>query len=253
VPTSPELPLTTEQAIADLRALKPFYSGNVANSQQLRDKVMVAVQGPEAAGKSRATQTVIELDSEFSAIGTETTRRRYDHDPDGYVTANEGITHALFHAAAYNGEYVDFSILKNGHAYGTRPEGFPAEFNIGPITADSTDELMSAGFKRFYAVYILARGGLYQHRLETGRMHLPNVAARLEDDLESIELAEMNIDAPWMNFVESTNEVGGAYSAARKIIDIARQQPHEQFDPNLAAQYLKEMTTATKNVLRQVK
>lgn len=244
-------PLDREIAVA-LRLKQPDYHFEpLDNYSELSDKTFVATIGPTGSGKSTLTDEVIRLAPEFKPNGTRTTRARRPADPANFKTANEGVTHQSMNDDIINRKLVNYSVFDTGHIYGTAPEDI-AEYAIGPILSDSIDNLMSAGFKDFIPVFTVARGALYQQRLEQERLHFPDIRQRLVEAMGSIAFARLNVDASWLSFVDTGNSPEELKAAAEDVIRTVYQRTHPIMTTSRKLQLLDEMEKAVQNVGRQL-
>jgi len=143
-------------------------------------------------------------------------------------------------------------VFDTDDAYGTAPEDI-GEYTIGPILGDSVEDFMTAGFKRFYPIFTVVRGGLYQQRLEKERMQLPDIRNRLAEAMGSLTFARLNVDAPWMSFIDTGDSEEELRSAAKDVIRIAYQNTHPVMTVQRKLQLLGEMESAVQNVARQLR
>lgn len=256
---SAESPQVVQEIITSLRKKQPLYryepleNGLKLNYSDLNDKTLIAVIGPTGVGKSTLTDEVLRLDSDIRPIGTTTTRERRPSDPIEFKTANEGVTHMSMNQAIIEGVMVNYSVNDTGHVYGTMPEDFHGEHNIGPILSDSIDNLMTAGFKEFSPIFVAARGLVYQQRLEKERLDFPDISKRLVEAMGSITFARMNADASWLSFIDTGNSPESLHSAASDVVRIAHQNTHPVMLLNHRLMLLDEMETAVHAVARQVR
>lgn len=244
-------PLDREIAVS-LRAKQPDYRFEpLENYSELSGKTFVATIGPTGSGKSTLTDAVISLAPEFTPNGTRTTRARRPADPENFRTANEGITHTSINQDIIDRKLVNYSVFDTGHIYGTAPEDI-GEFAIGPILSDSVDNLMTAGFYDFYPIFVVARGALYQRRLEQERMHMPDISKRLVEAMGSLTFARLNVDAPWLSFVDTGDTPEELNGAAQDIVRTVYQRTHPLMSTGRKLQLLSEMENAVQNVGRQL-
>ncbi|HEY8992898.1 MAG TPA: hypothetical protein VIM37_03565 [Candidatus Microsaccharimonas sp.] len=240
------------QIAFSLRVKQPNYRFEPLDSYSiLSAKTFVAPIGPTGSGKSTLTDAVIRLAPEFIPIGTRTTRARRPSDPDNFKTADEGITHQSMNEDVINRRLVNYSVFDTDHIYGTAPEDI-SEYAIGPILSDSIDNLMTAGFKDFIPTFVIARGALYQSRLEKERLQFPDIKKRLNEAMGSLLFARMNADAPWLNFVDTGNSAEELDAAANDIIRITYQRTHPIMTTEHKLQLIGEMEDAVQNVKGQL-
>jgi len=244
-------PLDREIAVS-LRAKQPNYRFEpLDNYSELSEKTFVATIGPTGSGKSTLMDAVIRLAPEFTPNGTRTTRARRPSDPDNFKTANEGITHQSMNQDVINRKLVNYSVFDTGHVYGTAPEDI-GKYAIGPILSDSIDNLLSAGFRDFIPVFTVARGALYQSRLENERLQFPDIESRLIEAMGSLTFARLNVEAPWLSFVDTGNSDEELDAAANDVIRTVYQRTHPIMTTAHKLQLLDEMQKAVQNVGRQL-
>ncbi|RWZ78644.1 MAG: hypothetical protein EOT05_02745 [Candidatus Microsaccharimonas sossegonensis] len=249
---SGELSLVNQEIARALRAKQPDYRFEpIDDYSELSDKTLVATIGPIGSGKSTLSDKIIQLAPEFKPNGTRTTRARRPTDPDNFKTANEGITHRSMNEDIINRKLVNYSVFNNGHLYGTAPEDI-AEYAIGPILSDSIDNLVSAGFKDFIPVFTVARGPLYQRRLEQERLHFPDIRDRLVEAMGSLTFARLNVEAPWLSFVDTGDTPEQLETAASDVIRTAYQRTHPIMSTERKLKLLYEMERAVQNVSSQL-
>ncbi|MDB5179982.1 MAG: hypothetical protein JWN12_614 [Candidatus Saccharibacteria bacterium] len=244
-------PLDREIAVS-LRAKQPNYRFEpFDNYSELGGKTFVATIGPTGSGKSTLTDAVIRLAPEFTPNGTRTTRARKPTDPENFKTANDGVTHQSMNEDIINRKLVNYSVFDTGHIYGTAPEDI-GEYAIGPILSDSIENLSTAGFKGFYPVFTVARGALYQQRLEKERLPFPDIAKRLVEAMTSLAFARMNVEESWLNFVDTGESPEELNVAAWDVIKTSQQGTHPIMTTERKLQLLTEMENAVQNVGRQL-
>ncbi|MBC7564782.1 hypothetical protein H7100_00915 [Candidatus Saccharibacteria bacterium] len=245
-------PLDHEIAIL-LRRKQPDYRFEpIEKYSALGDKTFVATIGPTASGKKTLTNEVIRLAPEFTPNGKRMTRSRRPTDPHNFQTANEGITHQSMNNDVINHSLVNYSVLDTGHIYGTAPEAI-GQFAIGPILSDSVDNLMTASFKDFYPIFTVARGALYQQRLENERLQLPDIRQRLVEAMGSLTFARLNVEEPWLSCVDTGDSPEELTVAADAVIRNVYHRTHPVMTTKHTLQLLDEMEKAVQNVGRQLR
>ena len=237
-----------------LRVLQPYYRFEASNdASRLDSKTFVATIGPTGSGKSTLTDEVIRLAPEFAPNGTRTTRpRRPGVDPENFKTADEGITHATMYRDILDHTLVNFSVFDTDHIYGTAPEDI-SEYAIGPILSDSIENLCTAGFKGFYPVFTVVRGALYQRRLEQERLSFPDIRKRLTEAMASLAFARLNVEEPWLSFIDTGNTPEELETAARDVIAISQQGTHPFMTTRNKLHLIGEMESAVQNVRLQLR
>ena len=94
--------------------------------------------------------------------------------------------------------------------------------------------------------------GIYQRRLETDRLHHPDIAQRLAESIGSLTFARLNIDAPWLNFINTGDSPEELSAAAMDIVRTTYHHTHPIMTTDHKLQLLDEMDTAIQNVGRQL-
>lgn len=219
---------------------------------ELSDKVFVATIGPTSSGKTTLANEVIRLAPEFTPNGTRTTRARRPTDPLNFKTANEGVTHHSMNDDVINQKLVNYSVFDTGHIYGAAPEDI-GNYAIGSILSDSIDNLMTAEFKEFCPVFVVARGALYQQRLEQERLRFPDIHQRLYEAMSSLTFARLNIEAPWLNFVDTGDSPEELFVAADAVIRTTYQHTHPVMAIDHRLMLLHEMENAVQKVSHQLR
>jgi len=220
---SAESPQHIREILEDLGKKQQHYSYD-DRERALYDKTLAALIGPTKIGKTTIANAILSLDSDFSLVNTTTTRARRPDDPLSFKTADEGVTFAQLQKDINAQKIVNYSVNKNGHVYATYPGDFPGEFNVGPILPDNIDNLSGAGFRNFMAVFVVARGAVYAERLKRELVGYPDALERIAEGKDSLNFAKLNVDAPWLGFVESKDEEGGVEEAARNVVLMSRRQ-----------------------------
>jgi guanylate kinase len=229
------------------RAL-PRYSAGTHSQIGVSNKEFTGVVGPFGIGKTVITTESTRLEPRLRPINTKTTRKHKDEDPKGFIT---GVSFTEFRDDVNAGNFINYSIIPGGDAYGTLPEGFTSEYNIGPLLPSSINHIVNAGFRDYHFVYLIAPGNMWREYVQKSRLHLnpTTFRNRLLETLDSIDIAERNMDL--FNFVESLNEPdnAGISKAAEKIIDITFRRSHSILHPDTVRGYLSEMSTAANDML----
>ena len=206
------------EILESLRAIRKNYAMNPEAKLRNTGKRTLMLVGASGTGKSTIADAVIAMRPDIKPIATRTTRARRPEDPDTFITADEGFTHARALTLAQEGEFVNFSPF-GSHVYSTTPEDF-AEFSIGPITADSVPLILEGGFTHTSVVYPTIDATVFQATLENERMGFKDIAYRLKEGIESTEFALMSVDQPWFHAVENSHENGGLERAGKQVIAI---------------------------------
>ncbi|HEY8886642.1 MAG TPA: hypothetical protein VIM31_04060 [Candidatus Microsaccharimonas sp.] len=249
---SGELSPLDREIAQSLRLKQPDYRFEPFETySELSGKTFVATIGPTESGKSILTSEVVRLAPEFTPNGTRTTRERKPNDPHNFRTANDGITHRSINEDIINHKLVHYSVFPTGHVYGTAPEDID-EYAIGSVLSDSIENLMTAGFKEFFPVFVVARGALYQQRLEQ-HLEIPGLRNQLSGAMGSLMFARLNVEAPWLNFVDIGDSDETLQAAAQDIIRSAYQRTHPIMTSGRRLQLISEMENAVQNVSRQLR
>lgn len=244
-------PLDHEIAIL-LRKKQPYYRFEpLEEYSEVSDKTLVATIGPTASGQSTLTDEVIRQAPEFTPVGTRTTRPGRPTDPYTFKTADQGVTHESMNNDIINRRLVNYSVFDTGHVYGTAPEDI-GRFAIGPILSDSVDNLMTAGFKDFYPIFTVVRGARYQQRLEQERLQFPDIRHRLVEAMGSLAFARLNVEAPWLSFVDTGDSPEELTGAADAVVRNVYHRTHPVMTTGHTLMLLDEMERAVQNVSRQL-
>lgn len=222
------------------------YVASVETQRAMAGKTFTGIVGPTGIGKTTITSRVLELDSDIKPIDTITTRNRKPNgeDPEGYQTADEGITFQSISDAVDNGEFVNYFVNPNGHVYATRPEGFTARHNIGPFVSDNIDQMLNAGVDANF-VYIIAPGEIWRSFIQKSRLEYKDLRARAEEAIDSITFAQRNITD--LKFIENTG--GNIDDMANNFIDIAvMNRTNPILLPGRIEQDLAEMLAVAKDL-----
>lgn len=247
-----ELSPIDHEIAATLRTIQPHYRyESPTHPSELAEKILIATIGPTGSGKSTLTDEVLHLAPEFAPNGTRTTRARRTSDPLTFKTANEGITHLSMYRDILDQKLVNFSVFDTDHIYGTAPDDIP-QFAIGPILSDSIENLWTAGFKGFYPIFLVARGSLYQQRLEQERLSFPDISKRLAEAMGSLAFARLNAGESWLNFIDTGDSPAELTAAAHDVIKISQQGTHPIMTTNTRLELISEMEDAVQNVIRQL-
>lgn len=233
-----------DEILEALAKFQPHYSAGIDAQNAVRNKSFTGVVGPFGIGKTSITNEVSVLEPRIVPINTKTTRgRKYgkDADPEGFVTADEGVTFTSFKDDVDQGNLINYSVIPGVHAYGTDPKGFPGEYNIGPLLPSSVDQIINAGFRDFNFVYIVAPGEMWRNYVNKSRRTLPEAVFK-KRALESLDSIEFARDNPQLfQFVESLDVPDGIKMAAQKVINITMHQSYPILLPSQAEEYLAEM------------
>jgi len=226
---SPEI-LTTLRKQQQDYYFEPFDA-----NAHINNKTVIGLMGPTGIGKTTLSNEVVRIDTDVAAINTMTTRARRTDDPEGFMTANEGVTHQTMYDDIARRRLVHYSVHDDGHVYGTSPDGFAGAYSIGPMSSDSVDNLLSVGFRDFFPVFMATDADTYQQRLEQASQRYPDISKRLNDSLAIISFGRLNHDAPWLSFIDSGSDPTSLNNAAADVVRIANQRtlPIMGFDRRL--------------------
>jgi len=217
---------TIPEIVTALRHNQPYYRFDAAT--QLQDKTAIGLIGPTGIGKTTLSNEVARIDTDITTINTTTTRRRRSDDPERFKTANEGVTYQSMYRSILERKLVNYSVNDDDHIYGTSPADFGGEFAIGPMSSDSVDNLMTAGFRDFFPVVMVAEPDVYRQRLqwriEQRQEPAEHLEKHLHDSLATLAFARMNFDAQWLSFIDSGDSQEGLEQAARDVTKIAYQR-----------------------------
>lgn len=255
MPATGESPEFVTNILESLRAKEGTYQGGDHVYDALGATSLTIIAGPTGAGKSTLSDEVIRIsaaeDLDISLVHSTITRGRRADDPEGFRTANDGVTYAELNDAVINNNLVNYNVVGE-NVYATYRSGFPGRYNIGPILTSSVYQLLNAGFYDCNVAYVVTDGETYEQRLRSERAHFPDFVPRIIEGHESLNFAEMNIKADWLHVVENLPADNGLHKAARKVINIARHQTGEIMTQDRGLQYIDEMRQALKRVAPDV-
>lgn len=212
----------------------------VYRGPSLHDKVLVALIGPTATGKSTLIQEILvqcrKRGIHAGETGTITTRaRRIGSDPESYQTADEGITHATMIDLIERGQLTNWSLMPTGNLYGGTSDSLPAEYNFSPLMPDSLPMLRRAGFRAVHAIYIGVPPQQWAEQLPD-RLQDPTFIRRIDEALDSLNYALDNSDDLHI-VINHRNQL--PQTAARIIDIITNNEPPVPDD--LALQTINDM------------
>lgn len=209
--------LEQTQRLEELNAQRDMYT---YTGPSLGDRVLVALIGPTASGKSslidEALSQCATLGVDAGETGTITTReRRAGSDPANYVTANEGVTYASMIDMIEQGQLTNWSLFPTGHIYGGTIDSLPATYNFSPLIPDSLPMLQRAGFRAIYAFYITVDPHQWSRQM-AARQDAPKQIARINEAVTSLTYANEHFD----ELQVISNPEGQLTHTAKYIIDI---------------------------------
>lgn len=213
------------------------------------NKVFTGVLGPFGIGKTVGVNAAIAIEPRLHTIDTVTTRNWKPEDPAGFIT---GVSFEDFYRYTKEGKFVNYSLIPDGDAYGTFPEGFTAEYNIGPLLPGSVDQIINAGFRDYHFLYLLSPGSVWRSFVENSRRGLEPATfrKRLVESIDSIEYAEDNISL--FQFAESLDEPNGEgiRKVGQKIVDVTFRNTHPVVLPETAQARLAGMKSEAHAMLK---
>lgn len=245
-------PIDHEIAYALQQKKRDYYFIGPDNYSELSNKTAIGIIGPIGIGKKRLSRAVSAAYPDIGQLGMRLTRPSYPNDPPGFKTAEHGVTHSSLSDDVINGKLVTFSVDSNHHIRGMLPEDFNGDVSVGPIPSDCVDSLFMAGLRDFYPVFVVARGGLYERSLLRLQTDTKTLRPRLIEGLGSLGFARLNIEEPWLNFVEMGDNDQELHTAVEHIHDITYKRTHPSMTPSRKLQFITEMQTAIQNVNRQL-
>ncbi len=199
----------------ELRQLKDdeiSYEPSNSTKQQIRDKALIALIGPSAIGKSTVAKEITRIGGDdFSEVYIATTRPRRADDPAEYQTADEGFTASHAKTLIHTGAVTNYAIHPSGHIYVTRPESFPASYNILPLMPSVFTAAKQIGFKAVHAAYLVTSAEIFEKQL-VARANDPTLADRMSEGRSSLEWALEHTEE--LSFIENVHGDPGAAGAA---------------------------------------
>ena len=209
--------LEQTQRLEELNAQRDTYT---YQGPPLENKVLVALIGPTATGKSTLIDEILSQCTTYGIdageTGTITTReRREGSDPANYVTASEGVTHTSMIDLIERGQLTNWSLFPTGHVYGGTIDSLPATYNFSPLIPDSLPMLQRAGFRAIYALYITVDPHQWSRQM-AARQDDPKQLARINEAVTSLTYANEHFD----ELQVISNPEGQLTRTAEYIIDI---------------------------------
>jgi len=255
MPATGESPEYVQNILESLRKKEGTYEGGDDIKDALSSKNLTIVAGPigleKVAISNEAARISLAEDLEVVRILSSVTRARRADDPIDARTANDGVTFHEINDAVINDNLVNFHIVGQD-IEATYRSGFPGTYNVGPAPTKSILQLLNAGFRDYNVAFMVTDGETHERRLRTDYAHRPDFIPQLIIGHETLDFAEMNIEASWLYAVESHPEDDGLAKAARKVINIARHQTSEILTNDRALRYIDEMRQALQRVARDV-
>ena len=223
-----------------LSAEQAHYEPNPSTQDSVSNKIFTAVIAGIGGGKTTTTNEVLAIEPHILPINTSTTRASKPEDPSGFKT---GLSFEWFRDKVGNADLINYSVIPNADIYGTLPEDFPGEFNIGPFLPSGVAQIERAGFKRLNLVYLVSPGDDYESFVNEIR---PNVSEeylkiRAKETVSSIQFAQENINK--LTFVENLHEDNraGITKVAKKICEITMHNAGSDISPTQVQAHLGEM------------
>ena len=159
---------------------------------ELHDIALSCFVAPSRTGKSRLISEIAALAQPGDNVGevnTITTRaRRPGEDPDGYRTADEGITHEWMLDNIARHKLINFKLFETGDIYGTDRHSYTARHNMLPTIAESVPALAQVAFKTMHIIYIVRPVDEWREHLH-GNLSDPKFLGRIIEAKKSLEFA----------------------------------------------------------------
>jgi energy-coupling factor transporter ATP-binding protein EcfA2 len=238
-----------EEIRKELSEIEPTYVPGNDTIDEAAHKTFTGIIGPFGVGKTTITEIISQLKPTISPINTVTTRpRKHGEDPAGFRTADEGISFEMFRKAVKEQALINFSVIPGGDIYGTFPEDFPGEFNMGPFLPGSIKHIENAGFHNKHFAYIVTPGEVWRGFVEKSRRHMPEsrFQSRVNETLDSTSFALLHPEK--LSFVENNIEGNGAWKPAQEIQNLTLKGIPPSISLEKAMQYLVEIQSQAKDL-----
>lgn len=187
---------------------------------EIAHKTIVLVIGPTQTGKSFISEKVTELDPTFSVLGTVSTRKEKDSDPENYQT---DVPISEYIEKIQSGELVQFDRHKfTGELYGSDLASHATDKIITPALATSIKKFEKVGYRRVIPVGLYTTPEQWLEQLKPRRED-SDYGKRLREALKVTEFLANNL----AKFPVFKNEAGSENRIARSIIGLTDR---EDFD-----------------------
>ena len=236
------------------------YVANESAQRQLHDTEaeIVAVVGALGSGKTTIVDLAIpDGHPRLKKIDTVTNRNRKDSDPQGFLTANEGITLESLGDEILRGDVMNYEVIEEtGTIYATRPESMLGKVAVGPFATNCINQVINAfdsGKQRF--VYVLTNPENWDAQIKQslGERH-DSVRARLPETINSLEFALDNIDL--FTFIYNDHRAEGLQTAAHRLASIALRDGDHHSQPIITPVFFPDrqesMRSHAKNLAKSI-
>ncbi len=218
---------SVEAMLEALQRDDPVYEPNPEVAADLHEKVLGMMVGPAFTGKSTIISRACELDPEFAAASSFTTRPRRESDGEGeYVFhphTSEGI--GIIYGLQQQGDlaqYVAFPGL--GYIYGSVPSDYPKPYNLRPVMATAVGGMLRAPFLRHHTLGIACPPTEWDERDRAstrtrGEEAAKQRSARVKEGAKSLDWLLSHPETQWIS-----NHRGGLKVAAQTVVRVVRQE-----------------------------
>jgi len=185
---SPELQSEFDEAHKKENTYRP----SLAVQKTLLNKEFIMLVGPVAIGKSTLMNRVIELDQNFARVKNMVSRPMRSNDEPGRYTyiphTNAGVRQILDMIS--KGELVQYAVhATTGFIYATKPEGYPAKYNMLDTQAKVIDSLSELPFHKTHIIQLVTDPKSWQRWfLNREKKGTDEYNKRLDEAILSLEL-----------------------------------------------------------------
>jgi guanylate kinase len=224
---SPEL--QKEFDIARVNETNYWPSDGVQEALLKKDLVMVV--GPSAIGKSTLMNKVVELDEDFSRVQNITSRPARSNDEPGlyeYIShTDEGIRHIL--DMIKKRELVQYAVHPTTKfVYATKPEGYPAQYNMLDTQAQVVSSLARLPFHKTHTVGLVSDPKAWQEWfLSRNKKGSEEYEKRIDEAIHSLEhmTAEPTESIHWIY-----NQPDSLEGTAKELIATVKGKQESKLD-----------------------
>lgn len=180
----------TQQRLANVAAEQDRYCPSAETKAKLGDKTLIMLVGATCMGKSTI---MAELEKRGSAIATVNTITTRPPRPDDARTryhyfehTTDGLQPLLADIDA--GKLVQFVVNpRSGFIYGSYPEDYPAQVNIGDYFSSVVEQFKTYGFGTVLCLSVIANPKQWRRRFESRfPTNHPERTARLLEATDSL-------------------------------------------------------------------
>jgi len=221
----------TSQQFEDLKKLEQTYT---YTGDELAEKSVTLIPAPSRTGKSTIIKKAVEqgifAGHNIAEVDTITTReRRPGIDPQGYRTANEGVTHQWMYDQIMDGKLPNWSLFENGDIYGTDIQSFPADINLLPMQVSAIERFKRIKLRNLNIVSIVTDADVWQSRFDQPIASKSDLG-RLIEARESLDYGMTTHDG--INRIVNLPGEKGLFQAAEALLAIALTD-HDSYSSDL--------------------